>query len=107
MKMLSAQLREDGVSYTFKLDNGKAGTNTPKGARWESFEEMRVRDKISLDPYIAPSSMQEWEWEMGASDKLLSRVLEDILDGMPDKSGVAQITLDRLQAKKDLRAKMP
>ena len=44
---------------------------------------------------------------MGMSDGTLPRFAEDILDGMPDKSGVAQITLDRLQAKKDLRATKP
>jgi len=47
-----------------------------------------------------------WENRMLRSDSVLPRWGEDILDGM-DKSGVAQITLDKLQAKKDLRAKMP
>jgi hypothetical protein len=49
-----------------------------------------------------------WTEKMSRSDTtLLSRTMEDMLDGMPDKSNVAQITLDKLQAKKDLRATKP
>jgi hypothetical protein len=48
-----------------------------------------------------------WVEKMARSDStLLPRYAEDILDGM-DKSGVAQILLDRLQSKKDLRATKP
>jgi len=50
--------------------------------------------------------MDNWKVEMARSDGILPRWGEDILDGM-DKSGVAQITLDRLQTKKDLRATKP
>ena len=50
---------------------------------------------------------QHWHNEISELDKDMPRSLEDMLDGMPDKSGVAQITLDRLQAKKDLRATKP
>jgi hypothetical protein len=49
----------------------------------------------------------QWERDMASSDETLPRYAEDILDGMPDKSGVAQISMDRLQAKKDLRATKP
>ena len=60
------------------------------------------------DPYVGSTAMETWVESMHISDStLLSRAMEDMLDGMPDKSGVAQITLDRLQAKKDLRATKP
>ena len=59
-------------------------------------------------PYIGPTALENWVEEMARSDtELLSRMMEDMLDGMADKSGVAQITLDKLQAKKDLRATKP
>ena len=57
---------------------------------------------------LADAPMTAWKRAMRKSDtELLSRTMEDMLDGMADKSGVAQITLDRLQAKKDLRATKP
>ena len=58
--------------------------------------------------YVDPTTpYQHWHNEISKLDKDMSRSMEDILDGMPDKSGVAQITLDRLQSKKDLRATKP
>jgi DNA primase large subunit len=48
-----------------------------------------------------------WKKAMMRSDKNMPRHAEDILDGMADKSGVAKITLDRLQAKKDKRGERP
>jgi len=50
---------------------------------------------------------QHWHNEISELDKDMPRSMEDMLDGMPDKSGVAQITLDRLQAKKDKRSEKP
>ena len=50
---------------------------------------------------------QHWYDDISILDKDMPRGLEDMLDGMADKSDVAQITLDRLQAKKDLRATKP
>ena len=57
-----------------------------------------------VDP-ITP--YQHWHNAISKLDKDMPRSLEDMLDGMPDKSGVAQITLDRLQAKKTLREAKP
>jgi len=57
-----------------------------------------------VDP-ITP--YQHWHNDISKLDKDMPRSLEDILDGMPDKSGVAQITLDRLQAKKNKRGERP
>jgi len=54
----------------------------------------------------AKKPMEDWKVSMQETDAGMPRYAEDILDGM-DKSGVAQITLDRLQTKKDLRATKP
>ena len=62
----------------------------------------------TISDYVDPMTpYQHWNNEISKLDKDMPRSLEDMLDGMPDKSGVAQITLDRLQAKKDLRATKP
>jgi hypothetical protein len=59
------------------------------------------------DPYVGPTALENWVEDMASSDAILPRWGEDILDGMPNKLSVAKITLDRLQAKKDLRATKP
>jgi hypothetical protein len=58
---------------------------------------------------VLPTALEIWEEAMETADRehSLPRYAEDILDGMADKSGVAQITLDRLQSKKELRATKP
>jgi hypothetical protein len=58
---------------------------------------------------VLPTALEIWEEAMETADREhgLPRYAEDILDGMPDKSGVAQITLGRLQSKKNLRATKP
>tara|TARA_Y100001951_G_scaffold78482_1_gene66012 strand:+ start:166 stop:486 length:321 start_codon:yes stop_codon:yes gene_type:complete len=58
-------------------------------------------------PFVGPTDMELWKKKMAMSDGPLPRWAEDILDGMPNKLSVAKITLDRLQAKKDLRATKP
>ena len=75
-----------------------------------------LRD-ATLDEYSVISSsraqaildkpMMDWKLSMKGTDSGMPRFAEDILDGMADKSGVAQITLDRLQSKKELRATKP
>jgi hypothetical protein len=61
-----------------------------------------------VTPWVDPTtSYQHWYNDISKLDRDMPRSLEDMLDGMPDKSGVAQITLDRLQTKKDLRATKP
>ena len=59
------------------------------------------------NPYVGPTDLENWVEDMARSDAILPRWGEDMLEGMPDKSGVNQITLDRLQTKKDLRATQP
>ena len=61
-----------------------------------------------ITPWVDPTTpYQHWHNDISKLDKDMPRSLEDMLDGMPDKSGVAQITLDRLQSKKELRATKP
>lgn len=55
----------------------------------------------------AKKPMNKWLDDMAGTDGSMPRFAEDILDGMPNKLSVAKITLDRLQAKKDLRATKP
>ena len=69
-------------------------------------EEETARDAEEL-AWANAKPMNDWKSSMQETDAGMSRVNEDILDGMADKSGVAQITLDKLQAKKDLRATKP
>jgi len=57
--------------------------------------------------YLAEKPMEDWKASMQGTDGGMPRVVEDILDGMANKLSVPQITLDRLQAKKDLRATKP
>ena len=56
---------------------------------------------------IKQNNWNDWRSSMVNTDIAMPRVVEDILDGMADKSGVAQITLDRLQEKKTLREAQP
>ena len=56
---------------------------------------------------VVAKALEDWKTNMAETDLHMSRSLEDMLDGMADKSNVAQITLDKLQAKKDLRATKP
>ena len=69
-------------------------------------EEEAVRDAEEA-ANEAKKPMNKWLDDMAGTDGFMPRVVEDILDGMADKSGVAQITLDRLQAKKTLRESKP
>ena len=69
-------------------------------------EEEIARDAEEL-AWANEKPMNDWKSSMQETDSGMSRTMEDILDGMPDKSGVAQITLDKLQVKKDLRATKP
>ena len=69
-------------------------------------EEETARDAAEL-AWANAKPMNDWKEVMSASDSGMPRYAEDILDGMADKSGVAQITLDRLQEKKTLRETTP
>ena len=70
-----------------------------------NYKNRAVREK-EIEDALVPTVLQLWEDSMKQTDRKMPRYAEDILDGM-DKSGIAQILLDRLQAKKDLRATKP
>ena len=103
MKIKKVQIREDGGF----LVNDNMGVPTDMGNRHRVMIQEWIDAGNVPDPYVGPTDLEKWQEVMEVSDTKLSRVHEDILDGMADKSGVAQITLDRLQAKKDLRATKP
>ena len=69
-------------------------------------EEETARDAEELE-WANAKPMEDWKADMQRTDESMPRYVEDILDGMPNKLSVAKITLDRLQAKKDLRATKP
>ena len=69
-------------------------------------EEEIARDAEEL-AWTNARPMEDWKEVMLASDSDMPRWGEDILDTMSNKSSVPQITLDKLQAKKDLRATKP
>jgi len=69
-------------------------------------KEETARDAEEL-AWTNAKPMNDWKDSMQGTDSDMPRTMEDILDGMADKSGVPQITLDKLQAKKDLRATKP
>ena len=103
MKIKKVQIREDGGF----LVNDNMGVPTDMGNRHRVMIQEWIDAGNTPTPYVGPTDLEKWQEVMEVSDTKLSRVHEDILDGMADKSGVAQITLDRLQAKKDLRATKP
>ena len=57
--------------------------------------------------YDSDKTMNDWKASMQETDNDMPRYVEDILDTMSNKSSVPQITLDKLQEKKDLRATKP
>ena len=69
-------------------------------------EEETARDAEELE-WANAKPMNDWKASMQETDSGMPRYVEDILDTMSNKSSVPQITLDRLQAKKDLRATKP
>ena len=69
-------------------------------------EEETARDAEEL-AWANAKPMEDWKASMQETDSGMPRFAEDILDGMPNKLSVAQITLDRLQAKKDKRGERP
>jgi len=69
-------------------------------------DEETARDVEEL-AWANEKPMRDWKSSMQETDAGMPRYAEDILDGMANKLSVPQITLDRLQAKKDLRATKP
>ena len=59
--------------------------------------------------YDALQPTRDWEAAMVESDDVIPRALEDIYDAMTDtqKAAVAQVTRDKIEAKKALRGQKP
>jgi hypothetical protein len=78
--------------------------------RFKTIDNVRVQctpeEEAVADADAAYMPTQQWIEDMTKTDGNMPRVVEDILDSI-DKSSIPQITLDRLQAKKDLRATKP
>ena len=55
---------------------------------------------------VLPTATENWMKEMKATDQDIPRPLEDVLD-MTGTTGLASATLDKYNAKKDLRATKP
>jgi hypothetical protein len=78
------------------------------GNRHHTLVKEDISNGAVVQPWVDPATpYQRWHNEISKLDKDMPRTMEDILDGMPNKLSVAKITLDRLQAKKDLRATKP
>ena len=69
------------------------------------FESTVIVNQWIKDTIETPFEL--WRRQISGTDSSMPRFAEDILDGMPNKLSVPQITLDRLQAKKELRATKP
>jgi hypothetical protein len=79
---------------------------TPQGNVPFTAQEESDRDAEEL-VWANAKPTEDWKIAMQRTDEGMPRYAEDILDGMPNKLSVAKITLDRLQAKKDLRGTKP
>jgi len=78
------------------------------GNRHHTLVKEDISNGAVVQSWVDPMTpYQHWHNDISKLDKDMPRSLEDMLDGMADKSGVAQITLDKLKAKKDLRATKP
>ena len=112
MEIKTVEFGEDGGYIVNKnqspSDNGQFCVPNHDGNRhYKMVQEWIAKGGVVADWVDPTTPYQKWHHEISELDREMSRSLEDMLDGMPDKSGVAQITLDRLQAKKDLRATKP
>ena len=104
MNIQTVEILESGVF----LVNGNLSVPDSMGNRHRVMIQEWIDAGNTPDPYVGPTAMETWVEDMARSDtELLPRSMEDMLDGMPNKLSVAKITLDRLQAKKDLRATKP
>jgi len=103
MNIQTVEILESGVF----LVNGNLSVPDSMGNRHRVMIQEWIDAGNTPNPYVGPTDLENWVEDMARSDAILPRYAEDILDGMADKSGVAQISLDRLQEKKDLRATKP
>jgi hypothetical protein len=102
MNIIGCKIGEDGV-YQAELSDGRIQCSHDIPSNLQEW----IDAGNTPDPYVGPTALENWVEDMARSDAILPRWGEDILDGMANKLSVPQITLDRLQAKKDLRATKP
>ena len=113
MQINTVEFGEDGGNYIVNknvdADDDKQVTvpHDPANRHYVMVQEWIDAGGVVTEWVDPTTPFQHWHNEISILDKDMPRSLEDMLDGMADKSGVAQITLDRLQAKKDLRATKP
>ena len=103
MEITSVKITEDGffrVNERITVPDDMANRHRVMIQKW-------IDKGNTPDPYVGPTPLELWMGDMARSDKKLPRYAEDILDGMTNKLSVAQITLDKLQAKKTLRETKP
>jgi hypothetical protein len=115
-KVKEPQAWADHAESHFGLEKGTQ-CMLDKVARWQSEydsapdgDKIRTVKEAALQAVIdnhPDKPMNDWKVSMAVLDFNMPRFAEDILDSMADKSGVAQISLDRLQAKKDKRSEKP
>jgi hypothetical protein len=104
MNVVTVVTQEDG---SFMLNNKYGVPNDSDNPEMQYIQKW-IDAGNTPDPYVGLTALENWVEDMARSDTaLLPRYAEDILDGMANKLSVPQITLDRLQAKKDLRATKP
>jgi hypothetical protein len=104
MEINTLSLNENGV---FRVNDKFSVPDDMDNTQRREIQEWLDQGNTA-DPYVGPSDLEIWEKKMRVSDTtILPRYAEDILDGMANKLSVPQITLDRLQSKKDLRATKP
>ena len=108
MILESVMISEDGVDYHVICETITYTICRTNESHLERFGVTKwIADGNTPSPWVGPDATAVWLEKVRQNDNILPRWGEDILDGMADKSDVAQITLDRLQAKKDLRATKP
>lgn len=80
-------------------DKGNIPFTAEEEAQWDAKEAA----------YAAEKPLNDWEREMQALDLDMPRWAEDIVDAMdaPSQARIAEVTRDKIAAKKTLRVKRP
>jgi len=73
------------------------------------FEDRQTAFNIMREAEIARQPLTDWEFDLVAADKIVSRIEEDLFDSMTDtqRGNVNQYTKDKIASKKTLRGQKP
>ena len=73
------------------------------------FEDRQTAFNIMREVEIARQPLTDWEFDLVAADKIVSRVEEDLFDSMTNtqQENVNQYTKDKITDKKTLRGERP